>query len=92
MKKTFIVLLLMSGFASAADYWTTPTQAGGRIVLTLEKADYCGNSLYVAYVEKTNQDVVYGCWSAINGKIHVRYNDGNRKVYEPDLWTKHESN
>lgn len=83
MKKLLITLLLASGLANAAEYYVSPTELGGRIVLTFEKSDWCDKNLFIAYVEMTDQNVVYGCWAFVNEKIHVRYNDGNRRVYNP---------
>lgn len=88
MKKLVITLLLMSGCVHAAEYWTSRTEAGGRIVLTFDRADYCGKVLYVAYVEKPTQEVVYGCWTILYDKIHVKYSDDNRMVYDMDGWVK----
>ena len=88
MRKLLITLMLVSGFAKAAEYYTTPTETGGRIVLTFEKADWCEKNLNIAYVEKTDQSVVYGCWAIINDKVHVRYNDNTRMVYNPKGFEK----
>jgi hypothetical protein len=88
MKKLLIALMLASGFATAAEYYTTPTEAGGRIVLTFDKSDWCEKNLYIAYVEMTDQNVLYGCWAIINEKIHVRYNDNQRRVYDPTGFVK----
>jgi hypothetical protein len=85
MKKLFLALLLCAN-AYAGEYFVTPTEAGGEIVLTLQKASTCGDSLYFMYVIKSDQSVVYGCWAYINNKIHVRYDDGNRKVYDTTGW------
>ena len=88
MKNLFITLLAVAGFAQSAEYYTTPTELGGRIVLTFEKSDWCEKNLYIAYVEMTDQNVIYGCWAFVNEKIHVRYNDGTRRVYNPIGFTK----
>lgn len=86
MRKLVITLLLLVGSAHAAEWWETPTKAGGKIVLTLEKADYCGKNLFVAYIETSQQDAIYGCWAGVNDRIHVRFNDGTRKVYDKEGW------
>jgi len=85
MKKLFLALLLCAN-AHAGEYFVTPTEGGGEIVLTLQKASICEDSLYLMYVVKSNQSVVYGCWAYINNRVHVRYNDGTRKVYDTTGW------
>lgn len=85
MKKLFLALLLCAN-AHAGEYFVTPTEAGGEIVLTNTKTTNCGDSLMFMYVVMADQSVVYGCWAYINDKIHVRYDNGNRKVYDTKGW------
>jgi hypothetical protein len=86
MKRLLLPLLFISCAANAAEWWETPTKAGGKIVLTLERADWCGKNLYIAYIETSQQDAIYGCWTGVNDRIHVRFNDGTRKVYDKEGW------
>jgi len=37
MKRFLITLVLASSLVNAGEYYTTPTESGGRIVLTFEK-------------------------------------------------------
>lgn len=87
MKKILAALLFCIN-AHAGEYFVTPTESGGEIVLTLQKANTCEDSLYLMYVVKSNQSVVYGCWAYINDRVHVRYNDGTRKVYDTTGWIR----
>jgi len=87
MKKLLVTLLLCVN-AHAGEYFVTPTETGGEIVLTNSKTTNCGDNLMFMYVVMANQSVVYGCWAYINDKIHVRYDDGNRRVYDTKGWTR----
>ena len=87
MKKLFLALLLCAN-AHAGEYFVAPTESGGEIVLTNTKVRDCGDSLMFMYVIKSDQSVVYGCWAYINNKVHVRYNDGTRKVYDTVGWVQ----
>jgi hypothetical protein len=86
--KKLLILLLFCANAYAGEYFVTPTEAGGEIVLTNTKTNNCGDSLMFMYVVKSNQSVVYGCWAYINDKVHVRYEDGTRKVYDTTGWIR----
>ncbi len=86
MRKLVFTLLLLVGPAHAEEWFETPTKAGGRIVLTFQTADWCPKNFFIAYIETTQQDAVYGCWAGVNNRIHVRYNDGTRKIYDNEGW------
>lgn len=86
MKKLILCLLLATGVCQAEEWWETPTKAGGKIILTLQKADWCPQGFYIAYIETSHQDAIYGCWAGINDRIHVKWNDGNKKIYDKDGW------
>lgn len=86
--KKLIFLLCFCLNAYANEYFVTPTESGGEIVLTTIRTDNCGDSLMFMYVVKPDQGVVYGCWAYLNDKIHVRYDDGIRRVYDTKGWVK----
>lgn len=90
MKKLLLALALICGTATAnaTEYWVAPTEAGGQIVLTFDKTGGCGDTLYFMYTVFSNQEVVYGCWTAINQSIHVRYDNGVRRVYSTTGWVR----
>lgn len=88
MKKLLLALLLVSGIVSAEEFWTAPTDAGGRIVLVFSKIDNCGDHLWFMYIEKSNQSVEYGCWAILNHKVHIRLDNGIRRVYDSTGWTQ----
>lgn len=90
MKKLILALALLCGSATAGEYWVAPTEAGGQIVLTFDKTKSC-DSLFFMYLVKTDQEVAYGCWTVINDMIHVRYDNGIRRVYDAQGWIRKES-
>lgn len=87
MKNLLVSLLFAASSVSAGEYWTTPTDMGGEIVLELTKPESC-EGLFWMYLVKSNQEVVYGCWAMLNDKIHVRYDNGVRKAYGLSGWIK----
>lgn len=91
MKKLLLLAALAFGNAQANEYYVAPNKSGGEIVLTLETTDSCGEGLFFMYVVNRNQEPTYGCWTLIAGKIHVRFNDGTRRVYDDKGWVRRES-
>jgi len=86
MKKLLAILLFASLPALADEWWEVPTQAGGKIVLTTQTADWCAKGFFIVYIETSKQDAVYGCWTTANDRIHVKFNDGNFKIYDKEGW------
>ena len=87
MKKLLIALFLCSGAVHAEQWWETPTEAGGKIVLSTQTANWCPKGFYIAYIETTTQDAIYGCWYPVNDRIHVKWNNGWTKIYDKNGWT-----
>ena len=93
MKKLLLAAALVCGAiqtVSAGGFLVSPTTEGGEIVLTFDKPTAC-NGLFFMYVVDKKQEPFYGCWALINDKIHVRYDNGIRRVYGLDGWAKRES-
>lgn len=88
MNKLILSLLLACGAANAAEYWSAPTKEGGEIVLTQSRTEKCGDYLLSMYIVTADQRVAYGCWVLMDGRIHVRYDDGDRMAYDLKHWTK----
>ncbi|CAB4157972.1 hypothetical protein UFOVP687_43 [uncultured Caudovirales phage] len=87
MKKLiFCVLLANPIFSQAEEWWEARTQAGGRIILTTQTADWCPKNFFIGYIETTKQDAVYGCWMVSNQRIHMKFNDGTIKIYDKEGW------
>ena len=86
MKKLIFFLALLANPAFAEEWWEANTQAGGRIILTKQTADWCPKGFLIGYIETTKQDAIYGCWTYVNSRIHMKFNDGNIKIYDLDGW------
>jgi hypothetical protein len=87
--KKLLVMLLFCVSAHAEEYLVTNTEGGGEIVLSLSRGvTTCGDHLYWMYMVTKSGDVFYGCWAYMHEKIHVRFDNGIRKVYDLDGWTK----
>jgi hypothetical protein len=80
MKKLLIALVLVSCNA-LADTWVMNNAGGGQVVLT-DRVCKGHPSLREAYTY-TNSVYLEGCWTLLDGKIHVAWNKNQgRKVYE----------
>lgn len=86
MKKIALALILAAGLVHAEEWWETPTTTGGKIILTIQTADWCAKGTWIAYLQTAQQDSLYGCWLVANDRIHVRYNSGFTKVYDKEGW------
>lgn len=85
--KKLLILLLFCASAHAEDYLVATTEAGGEIVLSTSRGiTSCGDYLYWMYMITKGGDVFYGCWAYLHDKIHVRYDNGVRKVYDLEGW------
>jgi len=62
-----------------ADTWVMPNQGGGQIVLTDRKCRGYKH-LYYAY-SHTPKAYFFGCWTILDGKIHVVWEGKERRVY-----------
>lgn len=82
----WLLALLICTSAYAEEWWETPTTKGGKIILTTQSADWCPKDTFIAYIETSKQDSIYGCWTVSNDRIHVRYNGGFTKVYDKEGW------
>lgn len=89
MKRLLLVLALLCNPALASEYWVAQTESGGQIVLTFDKTTNCGE-LYFMYLVLSTQEVSYGCWVVLNDMIHVRYDNGVRRVYDNQGWMRKE--
>lgn len=87
MRKLFFFLALLANTAFAEEWWEATSEAGGKIVLTTQTANWCPKGFYIAYIETSNQDAIYGCWLAVNDRIHTKWNNGSIKIYNKEGWT-----
>ena len=76
-------LLLIAALAAApalADTWTMPYHGGGQIVLTDRKCK--GYSKLLESYSYTGKGYWEGCWTVIDGKVHVAWEGNERRVYD----------
>ena len=83
MKKLALALLLVASAVRAEPYLSATNQGGGEIILTTYTVASC-DGLKAMYAMLPTGVVYHGCWAYINEKIHVRYEDGERRVYPID--------
>jgi hypothetical protein len=83
MKKLVLALLLLCSAVRAEQYLSAANQGGGEIILTTFTPASC-DGLKAMYAMLPNGVAYHGCWAYINEKIHVRYEDGERRVYPID--------
>lgn len=92
------VAVLMTGCAAKADsnVLVSPNNDGGEIVLTMRDCETDGINytkkyphLRQAYTYGERSRYSEGCWTIIDGMVHVLYFNGNsRRVYPLDGFTR----
>ena len=95
MKKILVLLGLLSVLTSVkAETWVMPNQGGGEITLT-NKQCTADNGAYPSLRHAyswTNQIYFEGCWSLIDGNVHIVwvFKDGSRerRVYQAVSFSK----
>lgn len=89
--KTLIALMLMAAsFNAAAETWTAKSESGGEIVLTDRQCPK-HKALRVAYARNPDGSTIEGCWTYMDSYVHVAYYIGEKRVYDPALFTKAET-
>lgn len=91
--KRLLVAVLACGItftASAGEIFVAPAKGGGEIILTLNKPSSC-DGMFFMYAINKKQQPTYGCWTILDDMIHVRYNDGMRRVYDMEGWERRET-
>ena len=76
-------LLLIAALAAApalADTWAMPNKGGGEIVLT-ERSCPNGKGLLRVYGYLADGKAIFGCWTVLDGMVHVVWDDGSRYTY-----------
>jgi hypothetical protein len=87
MKKLLLVLLLACSAVRAQPYLSAKNEGGGEIVLTSYTVSTCAEGLKAMYTMLPTGRVYHGCWAYINEKAHVKYDDGERRVYPIEYFT-----
>jgi len=89
--KTLIAFMLMAAsLNAAAETWAAKNEAGGEIVLT-DRPCPKYKSLRVAYARGVDGVTVEGCWTYMDHYVHVAYYHGEKRVYDPTIFTKMET-
>lgn len=76
----YLLLLLLATPVWAAESWVGKDNMLSELVLTKRQAAWCGG-LYMMYAVRLTNDVEFGCWVEMDGRIHVEYTDGRRVAY-----------
>jgi hypothetical protein len=81
--KLLIGLLCALGLSGAyAQEYSATTKNGGEIRLTYRK---CESNQYkrpfLVYSRAPDSRAIYGCWSMEGNEIHVRWDDGDNRIY-----------
>lgn len=85
--KLITALLLAIGIPVAqAQEFSSPNKGGGEIRLTYQVCKGNTERPFVAYYKAADGRAGYGCWSWISDSIHVRWNDGDNRIYDPKLF------
>lgn len=85
--KALIMALLLSPIVANADVVAkAPRKAGGEIVLTNEQAN-CPQGFKSAFIHNNAGAVVFGCWTTYDNFVVVRYEDGDRMMYQVGAFT-----
>jgi hypothetical protein len=91
MNKLLITLMLVSGFAQAAEEWfESENESGGKIVLL---NNVCENrpeakTLKRMYSAHKNGQTYWGCWNYWADQVHVVYDDGKSYTYNPEWFVR----
>lgn len=85
MKKLALALLFVASAVRADQYLSAANEGGGEIILTSYTISTC-DGLKAMYAMLPNGTVYHGCWAYLNDKIHVRFEDGTRRVYDPNYF------
>ena len=80
MKRLLIVVLAVLSLSANADSWVMANNGGGQVVLT-DRLCKGYKHVYYAYTH-TPRFYMDACWALMDGKVHVVYENGERRVYE----------
>lgn len=90
MKKPLLLIALAIGSAAqAASVFEMRNEAGGVIVLT-SRPGPCEAGTKQAYATSANASPIFGCWGFMDGRVWVKYPNGNIRVHDPQDFTEKE--
>lgn len=80
----FLTAALISLSAQAQHRFEMVNSGGGKIVLTMLKCKgKYGEGLLHAYTFTKSGRMGEGCWAYFDDRVQVLWDDGDRRVYEP---------
>jgi hypothetical protein len=91
MNKLLITLMLVSGFAQAAEEWfESANESGGKIVLLTSECNSRPDqkTLRRMYAAHKTGATIWGCWNYWSDQVHVIYDDGQSYTYDPNLFVR----
>jgi hypothetical protein len=92
MRGLILALLLFTGSQVQAQVYVMPNEGGGEITLTSRQCEHKGktySNLKEAYTW-SNQIYIGGCWTVIDGNVHIIWNlndRAERRVYNIQSFT-----
>lgn len=87
MRSIIAAALILFSVITQAKSWETENVSGGKIILTDRECNGYQN-LREAYAISATGEVLEACWALIDNKIHVAYRIGEKRVYDPAIFTK----
>ena len=87
MKGLLAVLLAGLSISVLADSYATPNKNGGEIVITDKPCKGYKNLRY-AYSYSDTGKTFSGCWSLIDDRVHLIYDDGTVYTYSAESFYK----
>jgi hypothetical protein len=91
MKKLIMAVALAVALPAQAEVYVAKNQGGGEIVLTTRNV-VCKKWPALrdgyTYIPQGKLDF---CWALIDGLIHAVYDDGTSRVYQPEMFTRRET-
>lgn len=80
MKALLAVLLASISITALADSWAMPNKAGGEIIITTRDCPK-QKGLLRAYNYGSGGKLMEGCWTVLDERVHVIWEDGSRYTY-----------
>jgi len=82
---TFSALMLST--SAYADTWQMPNNAGGQIIAT-DRPCPKYPKLFEIYSRGSDGTTINGCYVVYDGWVHVSWNDGTERTYDPKMFIK----
>ena len=88
LRHTLIAAILTCAASAQAITLVQPNAGGGKLMLTGTTCPKPGFAvLKQAYSFVTNGSAIFGCWTLMDGMIHISWDNGVRSIFEVDSFT-----